>query len=115
MYTGVDALEFVEQIFRALRKCHRGSSSGNYYQPTVSHKEILYLIFLRNGGARIKFIFQDTFAKHLEKIDPLEGLTVTDIRTAIRNAAVGLCIWFETTVVRGQALLCLCQTKRLTC
>eukprot|EP01114_Cavostelium_apophysatum_P006134 TRINITY_DN1737_c0_g1_i2.p1 TRINITY_DN1737_c0_g1~~TRINITY_DN1737_c0_g1_i2.p1 ORF type:complete len:581 (-),score=199.30 TRINITY_DN1737_c0_g1_i2:39-1781(-) len=40
-----------------------------------------------NGGARIRYILHDSFAKHLEKIDALEGITVLDIRTAIRNAS----------------------------
>lgn len=41
-----------------------------------------------NGGARIRYIFHDTFMKHLEKVDPLEGLSNNDIKTAIRNASV---------------------------
>jgi len=40
-----------------------------------------------NGGARIRYIFHDTFAKHMQRVDPEEGLTTNDIRTAIRNAA----------------------------
>eukprot|EP01117_Protostelium_nocturnum_P012378 TRINITY_DN4566_c0_g1_i1.p1 TRINITY_DN4566_c0_g1~~TRINITY_DN4566_c0_g1_i1.p1 ORF type:complete len:783 (-),score=329.56 TRINITY_DN4566_c0_g1_i1:186-2534(-) len=40
-----------------------------------------------NGGARIRYIFHDTFAKHMESVNPEEGLTTNDIRTAIRNAA----------------------------
>jgi dynamin 1-like protein len=40
-----------------------------------------------NGGARLRFIFHDTFAKQMESIDPLDGLSATDIKTAIRNAA----------------------------
>lgn len=38
------------------------------------------------GGARIQYIFNDLFAQGLEKIDPIDGLTEYDIRTAIRNA-----------------------------
>eukprot|EP01116_Phalansterium_solitarium_P013956 TRINITY_DN31424_c0_g1_i1.p1 TRINITY_DN31424_c0_g1~~TRINITY_DN31424_c0_g1_i1.p1 ORF type:complete len:784 (+),score=272.29 TRINITY_DN31424_c0_g1_i1:89-2353(+) len=40
-----------------------------------------------NGGARIRYIFHDTFAKQLGSLDPLEGLSVNDIKNAIRNAA----------------------------
>ncbi|GAB2260180.1 hypothetical protein Droror1_Dr00011035 [Drosera rotundifolia] len=39
-----------------------------------------------SGGARIRFIFQAIFVKRLEEVDPCEGLTDDDIRTAIQNA-----------------------------
>lgn len=39
-----------------------------------------------SGGARICYIFHETFGKTLENVNPLEGLTLGDIRTAIRNA-----------------------------
>ncbi|CAI5448042.1 unnamed protein product [Caenorhabditis angaria] len=38
------------------------------------------------GGARICYIFHDTFGKSLESVNPLENLTQLDILTAIRNA-----------------------------
>ncbi|KAK6057139.1 dynamin GTPase effector domain protein, partial [Cooperia oncophora] len=38
------------------------------------------------GGARICFIFHETFGKSLESVNPLENLTQMDILTAIRNA-----------------------------
>ncbi|VDM57718.1 unnamed protein product [Angiostrongylus costaricensis] len=38
------------------------------------------------GGARICFIFHETFGKSLECINPLENLNEMDILTAIRNA-----------------------------
>ncbi|XP_023931840.1 dynamin-1-like protein isoform X3 [Lingula anatina] len=38
------------------------------------------------GGARICYIFHETFGKTLNSIDPLGGLTQLDILTAIRNA-----------------------------
>ncbi|CEF59341.1 Dynamin-1-like protein [Strongyloides ratti] len=38
------------------------------------------------GGARINYIFHETFAKVLDEIDPLKNLTEMDILTAIRNA-----------------------------
>ncbi|CAJ0603038.1 unnamed protein product [Cylicocyclus nassatus] len=38
------------------------------------------------GGARICFIFHETFGKSLECVNPLENLTEMDILTAIRNA-----------------------------
>ncbi|KAK3101869.1 hypothetical protein FSP39_006916 [Pinctada imbricata] len=38
------------------------------------------------GGARICFIFHETFGRTLESVDPLGGLTALDILTAIRNA-----------------------------
>ncbi len=38
------------------------------------------------GGARINFIFQELFARCLDKLNPTDGLTLNDIRTAIRNA-----------------------------
>ena len=38
------------------------------------------------GGARICFIFHETFGRTLQSVDPLKGLTTFDILTAIRNA-----------------------------
>ncbi|XP_053677693.1 dynamin-1-like protein [Anopheles nili] len=38
------------------------------------------------GGARICYIFHETFGKTLDSIHPLRGLTKMDILTAIRNA-----------------------------
>lgn len=38
------------------------------------------------GGARICYIFHDTFGQRLQKMDALEGLSTKDILTAIRNA-----------------------------
>uniref|UniRef100_A0A8D3DYP0 Dynamin-1-like protein n=1 Tax=Scophthalmus maximus TaxID=52904 RepID=A0A8D3DYP0_SCOMX len=38
------------------------------------------------GGARICYIFHETFGRTLQCIDPLGGLTELDILTAIRNA-----------------------------
>uniref|UniRef100_A0A8C2EBA2 Dynamin-1-like protein n=1 Tax=Cyprinus carpio TaxID=7962 RepID=A0A8C2EBA2_CYPCA len=38
------------------------------------------------GGARICYIFHETFGRTLQSIDPLGGLTELDILTAIRNA-----------------------------
>jgi len=40
-----------------------------------------------NGGARIRHIFHEIFATTLDEIQPTTGLTLNDIRTAIRNAA----------------------------
>eukprot|EP00126_Sphaerothecum_destruens_P012302 Sdes_comp21093_c0_seq1m19775 len=39
-----------------------------------------------SGGARICYIFHETFGRTLDVVDPLEGLEINDIRTAIRNA-----------------------------
>lgn len=38
------------------------------------------------GGARICYIFHETFGRTLDSIHPLSGLTTLDILTAIRNA-----------------------------
>uniref|UniRef100_A0A8D3DCF8 Dynamin-1-like protein n=1 Tax=Scophthalmus maximus TaxID=52904 RepID=A0A8D3DCF8_SCOMX len=38
------------------------------------------------GGARICYIFHETFGRTLESVDPLGGLSTIDILTAIRNA-----------------------------
>ena len=38
------------------------------------------------GGARISYIFNETFGKRLKSLDPFEGLDDEDIRTAIANA-----------------------------
>lgn len=46
-----------------------------------------YVKFLcRCGGARICYIFHETFGKTLDSIHPLSGLSKRDVLTAIRNA-----------------------------
>ena len=42
----------------------------------------------RAGGARICYIFHQTFSLALENIKPLHGLTHSDILHAITNATV---------------------------
>ncbi|XP_057957732.1 dynamin-related protein 3A-like isoform X2 [Malania oleifera] len=39
-----------------------------------------------SGGSRIHYIFQSIFVKGLEEVDPCEGLSDENIRTAIQNA-----------------------------
>lgn len=38
------------------------------------------------GGARIAYIFADVYTSGLKKLKPTDGLTLNDIRTALRNA-----------------------------
>jgi dynamin 1-like protein len=45
------------------------------------------------GGARINFIFNDIFAKYLNSLSAIDDLTPFDIRTAIGNATVRICIF----------------------
>ena len=40
-----------------------------------------------NGGARVRYILDENFAQKLGEISPMTGLTTTDIRMAVRNAA----------------------------
>eukprot|EP00123_Amoebidium_parasiticum_P012118 comp21132_c0_seq2/m.28575 comp21132_c0_seq2/g.28575 ORF comp21132_c0_seq2/g.28575 comp21132_c0_seq2/m.28575 type:complete len:709 (-) comp21132_c0_seq2:634-2760(-) len=40
-----------------------------------------------SGGARISYIFHDIFGRTLDEASSLEGLTIYDIKTAIRNAS----------------------------
>uniref|UniRef100_H3ATZ3 Dynamin-1-like protein n=2 Tax=Latimeria chalumnae TaxID=7897 RepID=H3ATZ3_LATCH len=54
----------------------------NTIEGTAKHIETSELC----GGARICYIFHETFGRTLESIDPLAGLTMLDILTAIRNA-----------------------------
>ena len=49
---------------------------------------LVFIHFCRCGGARICYIFHETFGRTLESIDALVGLTTMDILTAIRNATV---------------------------
>ena len=48
-------------------------------------KFILIKIFSRCGGARICYVFHETFCRALDSIHPLAGITRLDILTAIRN------------------------------
>lgn len=50
--------------------------------------ELVLLLLLRCGGARICYIFHDIFGRTLEMMDAMEGLATRDILTAIRNATV---------------------------
>ncbi|CAK8685580.1 unnamed protein product [Clavelina lepadiformis] len=63
------------------------------------------------GGARICYIFHETFGRTLESIDPLGGLTDLDILTAIRNANGSRPSWFVPEV--SFELLVKRQIKRL--
>ncbi|EGC29038.1 hypothetical protein DICPUDRAFT_51521 [Dictyostelium purpureum] len=38
------------------------------------------------GGARISYIFNEIYAQCINNIDPLEGISLNDIRTTMRNA-----------------------------
>lgn len=38
------------------------------------------------GGARLYYIFNSIFGQSLEAVDPCSGLTVQDMKTAIRNS-----------------------------
>lgn len=56
---------------------------------SAASKRALILCFcFRCGGARICYIFHETFGRTLESVDPLGGLTTIDVLTAIRNATV---------------------------
>lgn len=53
-------------------------------------QETIYSLPFRCGGARICYIFHETFGRTLESVDPLGGLNTIDILTAIRNATVSM-------------------------
>uniref|UniRef100_H2Z988 Dynamin-1-like protein n=1 Tax=Ciona savignyi TaxID=51511 RepID=H2Z988_CIOSA len=63
------------------------------------------------GGARIAYIFHETYGKTLESVDPLGGLTDLDILTAIKNANGSRSSWFVP--VLSFELLVKRQIKRL--
>ena len=39
-----------------------------------------------SGGARINYIFHETFGRTLEGVEPLEGLSRLEVLTAIKNS-----------------------------
>lgn len=47
----------------------------------------IWHVFWSNGGARIRYIFHESFVQNLNKISATTNLTLSDIRTALRNAA----------------------------
>jgi dynamin 1-like protein len=49
---------------------------------------VFFFSHSRCGGARICYIFHETFGKTLQSVDALEGLSTIDILTAIMNATV---------------------------
>ena len=59
---------------------------SNDYSNTIEGKSDNLTVHELYGGARINFIFNEIFGECLNRINPLEGLTHNDIRTAIRNA-----------------------------
>ncbi|TRY92886.1 hypothetical protein DNTS_002560 [Danionella cerebrum] len=59
---------------------------NSYGQPVEDHSATLLQIVTKCGGARICYIFHETFGRTLQSIDPLGGLTELDVLTAIRNA-----------------------------
>jgi dynamin 1-like protein len=83
--------EFGDPIF--MGEQHRGSlilklmtqfatdfvASIDGTSPGASIKEL-------GGGARIYYIFSETFGHALDSINPMDNLTTQDIMTAIRNA-----------------------------
>ena len=48
--------------------------------------QLFFSLFTRCGGARICYIFHETFGRTLDSIHPLTGLSNIDVLTAIRNA-----------------------------
>lgn len=54
---------------------------NNTIEGTARHIETTEIC----GGARIGFIFHETFGRALESVDPLQGLSAIEILTAIRN------------------------------
>lgn len=71
---------------------HLLNSFSEKYQASIEGLSNEVKVNELNGGARIRFILHETYSKHLERIDPLEGLTDADIKTAISNTAVKILI-----------------------
>lgn len=85
-YTTLNCIYFVmpprgASIILSLMKAHSASECALMWS----------FLLLRCGGARICYIFHETFGRTLESVDPLGGLTTIDVLTAIRNATVGFC------------------------
>lgn len=72
---GWQMLQILNNFSLDFRSAIEGSSTGDF-----DTKEL-------NGGARIRYIFSESFAKSLSDLKSTTGLSTTDIRTAIRNAA----------------------------
>lgn len=76
------------------------------------------LLFFRCGGARICYIFHETFGRTLESVDPLGGLSTIDILTAIRNATVSAaasshkCDIITITAVSSLIIVSRCKTTK---
>ncbi len=67
------------------------TSHKSFDQSVTGVEVVLYIGFCfptRCGGARICYIFHETFGRALESVDPLGNLSQLDILTAIRNATV---------------------------
>ncbi|EDV29743.1 uncharacterized protein TRIADDRAFT_20368 [Trichoplax adhaerens] len=77
---GVPIIEKGPELLRVITKFAADYCAT--IEGTHGNIEIAELI----GGARISHIFHEVYFKTLEGIDPLGGLSTTDILTAIRNA-----------------------------
>eukprot|EP01103_Thecamoeba_quadrilineata_P002240 TRINITY_DN12230_c0_g1_i1.p1 TRINITY_DN12230_c0_g1~~TRINITY_DN12230_c0_g1_i1.p1 ORF type:complete len:747 (-),score=137.40 TRINITY_DN12230_c0_g1_i1:84-2288(-) len=56
------------------------------YRDSIEGKSAEVSLNELHGGARINYIFNEIYTNHLNTIQPTDGLTNNDIRTAIRNA-----------------------------
>jgi dynamin 1-like protein len=72
---GWQMLQILNNFSQDFRSAIEGSNTADF-----DTKEL-------NGGARIRYIFSESFAKSLNDLKSTSGLSTSDIRTAIRNAA----------------------------
>lgn len=75
---GAVLLRVLSKFSANISSCLDGRATGDStFETTMTE---LY------GGARISYIFSETFGRRLRGLDPFEGLDDEDIRTAIANA-----------------------------
>lgn len=67
------------RVINLFSESYNDSIDGNYAK--IGEQDII-------GGARICYIFHNTFLNHLEALDPLSGLNKRTILTAVRNSTV---------------------------
>jgi hypothetical protein len=58
------------------------------YRDAIDGKGAEYSTNELFGGARINYIFTENYATFLSHIEPTDGLSLSDIRTAIKNVTV---------------------------
>uniref|UniRef100_A0A915DBZ9 Dynamin GTPase n=1 Tax=Ditylenchus dipsaci TaxID=166011 RepID=A0A915DBZ9_9BILA len=90
MLASVNGIKFLSKTLNKLLTrtglCFNHHSISNAYAATIDGTSKNIDTTELSGGARICYVFSETFRAALDKVDPLESLSAMEVLTAIRNA-----------------------------